>query len=155
MKMLILLSVLFSTQLFAKESKTLRACKADEIQELIYDQNKDMKSLYMHNAKGEIVGVYSWEENDVYAEVCEYIDSDLTVASEWYYWQNDGESSNPAKWTKGDFFVIAQDEGLANISVLKASKKGEVSFKFEILGWDGEGEEQTMKSEVLTLRQVK
>lgn len=154
MKSLIILSLLFSAQVMANDSQTLRACKSDEIKELIYDQNKDMQSKYMQNSKGEIVGVYSWEEGAVYAEVCEYINSDMTVANEWYYWQNDDESSNPAKWLKGDSFEIAQDEGLANITVLKGSKKGDVSFRFEIIGWDGEGEQHTLKNEVLSLRSL-
>ena len=55
MKILILLSVLVSFKLNAKESsKTLRACKADEIAELVSDTNKDMSSMHMVNKKGEV-----------------------------------------------------------------------------------------------------
>lgn len=151
MKMLMLLSLmLLSTQGMAGE--TLRACTSDEIKELIYDQNKDMQSKYMHNQKGEIVGVYSWEDGDVYAEVCEYINADMTVANEWYYWQNDDDNSAPSSWKKGDTLVIAQDEGLANIHVLKSSKNGNVTFRFEIIGWDDEGEQHILKSEDLNLK---
>lgn len=150
------LSFLAFSQVMAADSNSLssslRACKSDEIKELIYDQNKDMASAYMMNAKNEIVGVYSWAEGEVYAEVCEYINSDLTIANEWYYWQNDDASSNPSKWSKGDFYEIAQDEGLANLTVLKSSKKGAVSVRFEIVGWDGDGKELTVKSEVLAFK---
>ena len=151
MKMLMILSLLVSTQLMANDSKSLRACKSDEVKELISYQNEKMQNMFMQNAKGEIVGVYSWEDGEVYAEVCEYIKTDMTVASEWYYWQNDDGSSNPAKWTKGDFYVLAQDEGLANITVLKGSKKGAASIRFDIIGWGEEGE-HVFKSEVLSLR---
>lgn len=155
MKMLIILSsllVLASAQAMAADSKELRPCKSDEVKELIYDQNKDMNNSYMQNAKGEIVGVYSWADGEVFAEVCEYFNSDLTVANEWYYWQSDDGSSNPSKWTKGDFYEIAQDEGLAGLTVLKSSKKGEVTVRFEVIGWDGEGEQHSVKSQVLSLK---
>lgn len=154
MKMLSILfslSILASFQALAADSTSLRACKSEEVKELIDDQNDEMKmkNSYMVNAKGDIVGVYSWAEGEVHAEVCEYINSDLTIASEWFYWQNDDASSNPAKWSKGELYEIAQDEGLAHLTVVKASKKGEVSVRFEIIGWNGDGQELTVKSEVL------
>lgn len=152
----LILCVLVSTQLMADE--TLHACKADEIKELVYDQNKDMENFHMINSKGEIVGVYSHKDNDeVYAEVCEYIDAEMTVANEWYYWQEDhGVSSNPSKWARGDYYTIAQDEGIARLTVLDGSKKGEVTVKFEIEGWDGETEiTHILKTDTLTFRKIK
>lgn len=155
MKFLMLITLFVSTQTFAQEG--LRACRSEEIKKLVYDQNQDMENFHMLNQKGEIVGVYSHKDNDeVFAEVCEYIDSEMTVANEWYYWQEEyNVSSNPQKWATGDYYTIAQDEGIAHLRVLNGHKKGEVTVTFEIEGWDGEGEAQILKSDTLTFRKIK
>lgn len=158
MKFLILLSVLFSFQVSANEhAKKLRACRADEIAKLVSETNKDMNSLHMTNIKGEIVGIYSWAEGEVFAEVCDYLqvaDVNMTYSNDWFYWNSDS-SSNPSNWSKSDFYELHQDEGISKIEVLKASKKGEVSFKFTIVGWDGEGIEHDLHTELLSLKSIK
>lgn len=105
----------------------------------------------MKNSKNETVGFYAWnsDEDSMYAEICEYIDNEFTVANEWYYW-DENTSSNPTSWIKGSTYGISQDEGLAELQVLKANKNGDVIFKLTIIGWADE-DQLNFRESVLTL----
>jgi hypothetical protein len=97
-----------------------------------------------------VVGVYASDvDNGAYARVCQYffID-DMTVANEWYYWDSE-TSSAPAKWRKGESLFMSQDEGKLAFKVLSKTTTG-MKLKWDIVGW-GEGDEEIIHSEVLTL----
>lgn len=153
MKFLLLLSVLFSLSAMADTSKSYRACKKTEIKELIEDRSEWLQVFHMLNAKKEIVGAFAYSDSGARAIVCDYVDVEATVASEWFYW--DDADSNPATFKKGLEYMISQDEGIARFSVLNTSKSGEVTVRFRLFGWGAEPDyekEIVFRDEVLTFK---
>ncbi len=122
--------------------KKLAVCDADDLKSLaesILDAKKDglANAKLMKNLDGKTVGFYAYNKkgDDMIAEVCEYLDSDnMTTASKWYYWEADGITTNPAAWTRNGSYSIRQDEGGADLTMLKADAKGNVKLEISILG---------------------
>ncbi len=153
MKLLLLLTALFSISAMSAEVKPLKACGEYAALDLAEDHKDWTETFNMLNTKGEIVGVYSYKDTEIHSAVCDYVSSDeLTVANEWYYW--DGEdSANPATFNESQYWM-SQDEGQAFFDVLKTSAKGEITVQFKILGWDDEGREIIVRDEVLTFKKA-
>ncbi|MBC7713864.1 MAG: hypothetical protein H7177_11025 [Rhizobacter sp.] len=153
MKTLLLLALLTTTQLFARESTPLKACGNYASQDLTEEHDEWEHTYYMLNAKQEVVGAFSFKEGEIHAQVCEYIEADkITVANEWYYWQNTELSANPSDWTNKNHYWLAQDEGSVFLTVLKTSATGEVTVKMSIMGYDEEGDDVEMRTDVLTFK---
>ena len=122
--------------------KKLAVCDAQDLKSLagsILDAKKDglVNAKLMKNLDGKTVGFYAFNKNgdDMMAEVCEYMETDaMTVASNWYYWETDGVTTNPAAWTRNGSYSIRQDEGGADLKMLKADAKGNVKLEISILG---------------------
>ncbi|MBC7427074.1 MAG: hypothetical protein H7336_00590 [Bacteriovorax sp.] len=151
MKTLLILALFTSAQLFASETKPLKACGNYAAQDLMEEHVEWDHTYYMLNADQKVVGAFSVKGNEIQAQVCEYIAADnVTVANEWYYWQNTELSANPADWSVDNHYRIAQDEGSAFFQVLKTSNSGEVTIKFSVMGADEEGNDVEMRTDVLT-----
>lgn len=145
----------FSAQTFAAPTE-IAACSKLELSRLQQTINEKLDDKFnysklMKNSKKETVGFYVWnsDENSMYAEVCENINSEFTVANEWYYWDEE-TSSSPTSWTTGSNYGISQDEGLAELKVLKENQDGNITFKFTIIGWEDEDQIKFRES-ILTL----
>lgn len=155
MKFLILLTILVSTNLFAAQPTSLKPCGEYAAIDLAEDHKEWTETFNMVNSKGEVVGIYSYRDNEIHAGVCEYIESEnVTVANEWYYWQNDDASANPAEFKKGIHYWLAQDEGQAFFMVNNENAKGEVSVNFSVIGFDEEGDDVELRREVLTFKKA-
>lgn len=151
----IIMTLAFSAQTFAAPTE-VAACSTKELsrlQETVAEKLADGFdfSKLMKNSKNETVGFYAWnsDEDSMYAEICEYINNEFTVANEWYYW-DEKTSSNPTSWTKGSTYGISQDEGLAELAVLKTNPNGNVTFKLTVIGW-GDEDQIKFRESVLTL----
>lgn len=155
MKFLLLLTVLFSTSAFSAEVKPLKACSEYAALDLAEDHKEWTETFNMLNAKGEVVGIYSYKDEEIHSAVCDYVsdDTEMTIANEWYYWEGE-ESANPATFDNKTEYWMAQDEGQAFFSVLKTSKTGEIIVQFHIIGFDGEGETVIVRNEVLTFKKA-
>lgn len=159
MKSLILLAMItLSAPAFAFGPKAthepLRPCTEDAAFDLTEEHAEWSETFYMLNANGQIVGVYSYKDDQIHAAVCDYLSSDeLTVANEWYYWQEEG-SANPQTFTVNSTYWMAQDEGLSSLFVKKASATGEITAAFTVVGWDGEGHEHNVRADIVTFKKV-
>lgn len=122
--------------------KKLAVCDVQDLKSLaesILDAKKDglLNAKLMKNLDGKTVGFYAYNNkgDDMIAEVCEYMETDeMVVASKWYYWEADGFTTNPASWTRNGSYSIRQDEGGADLTMLKADNKGNVKLEISILG---------------------
>lgn len=78
----------FSVQTFAAPTEIAACSKAEltRLQETVAEKLNDgfSSSKLMKNSKNETVGFYAWnsDEDSMYAEICEYIDNEFTVANE-------------------------------------------------------------------------
>ena len=156
MKFLLLFILLFSITAMAETSKSFRACKKAEINELIEAPAEWDRVFYMFNSKKEIVGAYAYRDNAVRAIVCDYVQANATVASEWFYWDGEGDA-NPAIFKKGLEYMVSQDEGIARFRVLSPSKTGEITVRWRLFGWGlapDYDEEVVFRDEVLTFEQA-
>jgi hypothetical protein len=146
----------FSLNIMATEIKSCTKAELVTLNDSIQDHKTDgfVFSRLIVNKNHETVGFYSWnkEETDMYAEVCEYLgnEEDLTVSSEWFYWDSDNKSSNPASFKAKKTYRLSQDEGIADIKVLTASRAGFPKISLEIIGW-GEMGQRTVRKSTLTL----
>lgn len=139
-------SVLFaySTGAALGASMSLRPCSTAELvslQETIKEKKAEglVNAKVMKNSKNQTLGLYTWSKSadDIYAEVCEYLDTaEQTVANTWYYWQGDRAEANPGVWKKNSGYLIQQDEGSMSLQAIKASARGDVKVKIEIEGVD-------------------
>lgn len=155
MKTLLLLTLLVSTQLFAEDLKPLKACGEYAAVDLAEEHSEWTETFYMLNAKKEVVGAFSYKDGEIHAAVCDYIEAEnVTVANEWYYWQKSELSANPKDWKKETHYWIAQDKGQAFFSILKTSATGEVTIKFSVMGFDEEGDDVEMRTDVLTFKKA-
>ena len=155
MKFLLLLTILVTTTLMAAQPTSLKPCGEYAAVDLAEDHKEWTETFNMVNAKGEVVGIYSYRDNEIHAGVCEYIaDDNLTVASEWYYWENDDASANPAEFKKGIHYWMAQDEGQAFFMLNNTSSTGEVTVQFSVIGFDEEGDDVELRREILTFKKA-
>lgn len=117
----------------------LRPCSTKDLKYLIQSANNAKadgltNALNLRNSKQEVVGYYAYNAIEARAAVCDGIaETPYTVATEWYYWDNN-ESPNPAKWKRGQVLRITQDEGGVDLKVLKASSSGDVTVQISVLG---------------------
>ena len=100
------------------------------------------------------MGFYAWDDEEIgiYAEVCEYIHTEATVSSSWYYWEEG--SSNPKNFSKNVSYRLTQDEGIAYLKVLSPMKNEKVVVEMSIVGWDSASDveqEIVFRKSVLTL----
>ncbi len=155
MKSLILFALIsLSTSAFAYEPTALKPCSEDAAFDLTEEHAEWTETFYMLNKKGQIVGAYSYKEDQIHAAVCDYIsDDNLTVANEWYYWEADG-SANPAAFSKNSTYWMAQDEGQSFFDVKKESKKGEITAVFTIVGWDENGNDHNVRVDEVTFKKA-
>jgi hypothetical protein len=109
---------------------------------------------YLKNSKNETVGFFSWNDasDSMYAEVCESMPEELTIADHWYYWDASLDETNPASWKKDEEYGITQDEGTANFKVIKTSKTGNIKAKFTIIGWDENSHDIVAREDVVTFQ---
>ncbi|MES2526479.1 MAG: hypothetical protein V4598_05305 [Bdellovibrionota bacterium] len=138
---LVIIGFIIASSAIAAPSK-LAVCDADDLKSLaesILDAKKDglVNAKLMKNLNGKTVGFYAYNKkgDDMIAEVCEYMETDdMVVASKWYYWEADGFKTNPAAWTRNGVYSIRQDEGGADLTMLKPDAKGNVKLEISILG---------------------
>lgn len=136
--------------------KKLAPCDAQGLKFLadsIADAKKDgyPNVKMMKNAKGQTVGYYAWgkEQTAMSAEVCEYLETDeMVTASKWYYWESEGKT-DPKSWTSNGSYSLRQDEGGADLDMLKANKNGNVTVAITILGM-GENDFVPVRKDVVT-----
>lgn len=117
----------------ASVKKELLPCTAKDLKELNAKLNEFKKKKefvhqnYLVNSKGQVVGYFAWDGNtEAHAEVYEFLDTlndDSTCANEYYYWSNRDEhyktvSADPKTFKKGKTYLVNQDEGQLQISVL-------------------------------------
>ncbi len=154
--LLIVLGLSFAASAVAAPKK-IAVCNAQGLKflaESILDAKKDglTSAKLMKNLNGQTVGFYAYNKagDDMIAEVCEYMETDdMVVASKWYYWENDGITTNPAAWTRDGLYSIRQDEGGADLNMLKADAKGNVKLEISILGM-GEDDFVEVRKDVIT-----
>lgn len=140
-------------------SQEISACTDEQLADLkttIEDKKNDgyPYSKLLKNTQNKVVGLYAWDEDEMgmYAEVCDYVHTDHTVASSWYYW--DEASSNPKDFQKGVSYRLTQDEGIAYFKILSPMKKGVVKLEMSIVGWDSASDvekEIVFRKSILTL----
>lgn len=155
----IALTFLSLNSLTAAYSQEIAACSDEQIEDLkntITDKKNDgyPHSKLLKNAQKKIVGIYAWDEDEMgmYAEVCDYVHTDHTVASSWYYW--DEGSSNPKDFQKGISYRLTQDEGIAYFKILSPIKNGVVKLEMSVVGWDSASDveqEIVFRKSILTL----
>lgn len=108
-------------------------------------------SKYIKNEQGETVGIYIWDSRSVglYAEVCDniYSNDEITASSKWYY--TEVNNTNPKTWKHGSLVDLYQDEGLAQMTVVRTSKNGDVVVRFTVKGWDASGSEISLRESVV------
>lgn len=147
MKNMILGLILISGAISAHAApQRLAPCDArgiSALKESILDKRADgfVNVKLMTNTNGKVLGFYTWNKagDDMYAEVCEYLETrEYVAASQWYYWENDGYKTNPASWVKGASYFIAQDEGTSTMKLLKPSVDGNITVLMDIEGTDEE-----------------
>lgn len=123
----------------------------ESIEEAKEDGLKNVKLL--RDSNKNVVGYYAWisrEYEDARMGVCDsFSDFKNTVASEWFYWDNNA-SANPSKWKVGQVHRITQDEGGVDVKVLKASASGDVSLEVSVLGF-GEDDWVVVRKQKLEL----
>jgi hypothetical protein len=141
--------------------KILRACTAKELVDLeasIKDWVAEdyPYAYYMKNSKNEVLGFYATDKHsDMYAEVCEYAQSELTTSSSWYYWDESSVKADPATWTANGKYRLTQDEGVAYIKMIKASKTGNIQAEFQVKGFEEDSEEILLMKEIVTFEPKK
>ena len=158
--LVVCLALLASGSVFAKV-QGLEACDAREVatmkKEILEKKAEGLTNAsLMKNKKGEIVGYFATDKDqDIYAEVCEYVEVDgITVARDWYYWESEGKA-DPAVWTKNSTYVLMQDEGIAEMKVLKTSKTGNITVEFSVVGWGDDSKEVILRNEIVEFVPVK
>ncbi len=149
------LFTVMSLNAFAAPAK-LAPCDARGLKSLvdsIADAKKDgyPNVKMMKNVSGQTVGYYAWgkEKTAMSSEVCEYLETDeMVTASKWFYWESLGKP-DPSSWTINGSYSMRQDEGGADIDMLKANKKGNVTVAITILGM-GEDDLVPVRKDVVT-----
>jgi hypothetical protein len=115
----------------------------ESIEEWKVDENYT-EVYYIKNLQGQILGYFSTDnDSSIHAEICEpvyNIGNDITVANDWYYWDQERENVDPRTWRRNYEYRISQDEGFAYIKVLKESNTGRIKAQFRIVGWQEDGE---------------
>ncbi len=160
MKLVILafLTSVISTQVLASP-KILRACTTDELKDIEVsikdwaDEEGYKFAYYMKNPQGQTVGFYSTDhDQSMYAEVCDYVDSELTTSTSWYYWEDSAAKppkANPASWKAKASYRLTQDEGVAYIKMLKADKAGKITAEFQVMAFGNGNNEVLLMKEVV------
>jgi hypothetical protein len=140
--LIIAVLTLVSSLAFATPSKLTR-CDRQDFKYLMGDimevAGEGYSIKYMKNESGQLVGFFGYGkgDQDARASVCGFkIANDETVASSWYYWDREQGLPNPAQWSKDKKLSIYQDEGFLNMTVVKASKTGDVTLALSIEGTD-------------------
>lgn len=108
------------------------------------------------NDQNKPVGVYAWakEKGDFFFEVCDDVGSnvtDITVASSWSY--SDGET-RLNRVRKGETLFLSQDEGRAELRVVKASKDGNIQAELKIIGWDEASEDHIVRQSKIKFKDL-
>jgi hypothetical protein len=154
---LVLTALIFSTSLFATP-KNFEACSANEVKDIEKDiiakrtEGKTAASL-IKNKEGKVLGFFaSDKKDDIYAEICESMvfQYQMTTASWWYYWDSEDYKADASTWAVGVTYPLSQDEGRAYFKLLKASKTGNVTVEFSVIGWEEE-DEIVLRKEIVTL----
>ena len=154
-----ILTLIFGLSLVMSSiAKELASCSEQQTVELdkaILDaQNDGYKVIYnLYNEKNKIVGYFALNnESGIMAEVWEGIyEEGTTVASVWYYWDNEEESTQPEAWVTKRKYYLSQDEGKAYFKVIsKANKTTKAEFK--IIGWSEDNKEKVMRESVVTFK---
>lgn len=102
-------------------------------------------AYYLKNPQDEVIGFYATNnDSEMYAEVCDSVQTELTTASSWYYWDSSAASTDPRTWVSGDEHRLTQDEGIAYINVLDADRA-----QLCVMGFGDGDDEVLLMSEVV------
>ncbi len=108
---------------------------------------------YLKNGDGELLGFFATDgEYDAYAEVCEDIQHPTLRASrEWYFWDRNAESAEPAKWSAEQDFSIWQEYGASEIRIVVPLRLGKLEAEWTVVGWDESGRSFPLRREPVVL----
>lgn len=131
--------------------KTLGPCSSSELKDVkvsIKDWAKNEGynfAYYMKNPKGQVVGFYVTDHDEsMYAEVCDYVNTELVTSTSWYYWDELFLKANPASWKAKAEYRLSQDEGFARIKMIKADKSGRITAEFKVMGFGADADKETL-----------
>jgi len=109
-------------------------------------------AAYLLNQRRAVVGYFAWDDSDgMHAEVCDgVVHRNMTVSNHWYYWNSPHGRSNPATWRQGQWHELQQDEGLAGLKVLRASRGGNVVCELTVSGWNDSSDIIVVRRDVVS-----